>query len=339
MSYNIFSKATSVIAISSLALALFGGVVNTYAAGVTIATTPSTSAVATSGTVTLAYTAPANLPASSTIVVTRDSGYGATATSTVANVTVNGAAPSSVSSAVSGSNVVSTITTSAVITAGTVTVALGGFTSPSTAGNYAFLLRDSSNNFGGAFQYVGQANVVNVKAFVPISLSFVIRNAADTVNTNICDLGDQSTTAHTECAYRLKVATNAKNGYSISYFASGEMTDGTYNIAQASVGAAGSLIDDSTANTEKYGVTIAKGSVSGAGGVTSVPIAFDAGVTNAVQYNNTTATQIFNATKSNSPTATDLARTVKVTHKMNISSDTPSGAYTANYTYTVAPSF
>jgi trimeric autotransporter adhesin len=309
--------------------------VNTAAAGVTSTVSPSTSAVSTSGTVTLAYTTASSIPSGSSFVVSYDALYTGTA-----SVTIDGTATATLTPTTSGGRTTLNMTSGSAVSAGSVAIVISGLTSPTTAGNYSWSMRDTTN-FSTVLQYVGQANVVNVRAFVPVTMSFAIRNSADTANTNVCELGDQSLSAYSLCDYRLRVATNAKNGYSISYQASGDLTDGTYNVSNAAVGATGNLIDNSTAGTEKYGVTIDKGSVTAVGGVTSLPVAFDAGATNAVRYNDTASTVIMSSTKGNAPnpSSADTINTVKVTHKMNIDAVTPSGFYTADYTYTVTPSF
>jgi hypothetical protein len=170
-------------------------------------------------------------------------------------------------------------------------------------------------------------------------LSFSIRNSADTANVNSCDMGTASTTAVSSCSYRLKVATNAINGYTISMRASGVLSNGSYAINSAAAGTGGgggSDISNATAGTENYGVLIAKGSATG--GSTTLTAAFNAG-SNEVKYDTTTVSPIIVSSGANSPGATDTTNTALITHFFNISGSTPPGNYTQSITYTVAPSF
>jgi hypothetical protein len=138
----------------------------------------------------------------------------------------------------------------------------------------------------------------------------------------------------------LKVSSNAKSGYTVSYQASGGLSDGSNTMNNAAVGSAGTGGTNIVAGTETYGVRITPGSITGASGIISTSAAFNAGATNSVQYNNTTPTVILTATKPNSPTASgDTTNTSLITHNLGITSNTESGNYSQTITYTVAPSF
>jgi hypothetical protein len=261
-----------------------------------------------------------------------------TGTLSTANTTVNTVAPSALTNSVGASTTTTTITLANSVTSGaTLTVAMSPLTTPVTAGNYAFTFTSSIGDLGGNFQYVGQANVVNVTASVPVSLSFVIRDSGDTANTNVCDLGTASTASISSCSYRLKIATNAKNGYLVSFLTSGALTDGSYNVTDAAAGAAGTT---PAAGTENYGVNITAGSITGSGGTMTLATAFGTSVGNIVRYNTASNTTILTANKPNSPAASaDTTNTSLVTHKLAISSTTPAGNYTQSVTYFVSPSF
>lgn len=345
MSRKFFNKSR-VLVVSALAVGalVIGGTYFAYnsqgdnlakASGVTPTITPSVVAVSTAGSISVAYTTTATLPIGATIRLTYPNGY--TGTLSTANTTVNTVAPTSLTNAVGASTTTSTITLANSISSGsTVTIATTALTTPATAGNYAFTFVSSTNDLGGNFQYVGSANVVNVTASVPISLSFNIRDTADTTNTNVCDLGTASVSSISSCAYRLKVATNAKNGYQISFTTSGPLTDGTYNVADAVAGSTGST---PAAGTELYGVNITPGSITGAGGTMTLASAFQASVGNIIRYNPGSQTVILTANKPNSPTATDTTNTSLVTHRLAIGTNTPAGNYTQTVTYFVSPSF
>jgi hypothetical protein len=187
---------------------------------------------------------------------------------------------------------------------------------------------------------VGVTAVVGAESQSSSFLSFSIRNSADTANVNTCDMGTASTTAVSSCSYRLKVSTNAVNGYTISMKASGVLTNGSYAVNSAAAGSGGTGgtdVSNATAGTENYGVFIAKGSATG--GTTALTSIFNAGATNQVKYDYTSVSSLLTSSGSNSPGATDTTNTPLVSHFFNISGGTPPGNYTQSITYTVAPSF
>ena len=306
------------------------------AAGVTPTITPQVANVSTAGSISFAYTTTSTMAIGSRIFLTFPNTY--TGTLSTANTTVNTVAPSTLTNSVGASTTTATITLANSVTSGSVlTVAMSSLTTPATAGNYTFVFTSSVGDLGGNFQYVGQANVVNVTASVPVSLSFVIRDSGDTTNTNVCDLGTASTLSISSCSYRLKIATNAKNGYLVSFLNSGAFTDGSYNATDAAVGAAGTT---PVAGTENYGVNITPGSITGSGGTMTLATAFGTVAGNIVKYNTTTNTTILTANKPNSPAASaDTTNTALVTHRLAVSSSTPAGNYTQSVTYFVSPSF
>jgi hypothetical protein len=181
---------------------------------------------------------------------------------------------------------------------------------------------------------------VTVRARVPLQLAFVIRNTGDTANTNICDMGDLTTSAIGNCEYRLKVTTNAKTGYTINVATSGNFTNGTDTFANAAAGAGGTGGTLQVIGTERYGVKVTKGAITGAGGTTTLAAVYDAGATNNVSYVNTSSVTLITANKPNNPLASaDTTNTTLVRHEGEISTNTPAGLYTQTVTYTIAPSF
>ena len=322
---------TSVLLVAMFAMS-FASTVSSFAAGQTVTVTPSTTTVSTAVSTTLAMPTSAIIPIGGTIQTSyKTTTYTGTPTMTVAGAT------GTTDSVVSGANTIVTFTvTTAPIAIGTINITIAGLTTTATATNSAWEVYTSAGDYGAAFQYIGQANVVNVRARVPLLLSFVIRNAADTANTNICDMGDLSLTAIGFCEYRLKVATNAKSGYTINVNTSGNFTNGSDVFANALAGATGTNI---VAGTETYGALITKGAITGATGTTTLATAYNAGATNFVNYANTTAAALITANKPNAPAVTDLVNTSLVRHEAAINANTPAGLYTQTVTYTVAPSF
>ena len=135
---------------------------------------------------------------------------------------------------------------------------------------------------------------------------------------------------------RLKVTTNASNGYSIASRTSGSLiNDDAIPIPNANVGPVGNAI---TVGTPRYGVIITPGSITGAG-TNTLSSTFGAGA-NVVQYNHATTLTLLTSTGVNGPAASgDTANTVLVTHYLNISGNTEAGNYTQSSTYTIIPNF
>ena len=321
---------------------------NVNAAGVALTLTPSTQAVSTTANIALTFTPATALVNNSTVLVSYPSTYTATpAALTTADILVTKTGDPNftlaIESGFTSTGFTMTLTTTGSLnTPSAVVVTIGGtgvnkLQSPAAASNNAFTISTSTGDFGGALQYVGQANVVQVRARINPSLSFVIRNSTDTANTNICDFGTVDTSAVYTCAYRLKVGTNAANGYTVAVANSGNLTDGTNNIANAAVGSGGSGGTAVSAGVENYGVNITPGTITGAGGSVSVASGYNAGATNAVNYFNTTSTTVLTANKSNNPTA--IGNTSLVTEQLGVNAATPAGIFTKTETYTVTYNF
>jgi hypothetical protein len=212
-------------------------------------------------------------------------------------------------------------------------------TTTATSDNYAISLTTPYET-GSFFFYVGDENIVQVRALVESSLAFTIRNAADTANQgnvagglvgpNLCDLGTLTTTAVNTCDYRLKVSTNA-NSYTVSLLADGTLRSGARNIDD--------ITEDSTnvtLGTEGYGITVA-GGASTEDGVT---------VTEAGTFSdddspvpNIGALSLITVDGPNSPAATDTTNTTLVTHRAAIDAATAAGLYTQLVTYTVSATY
>ena len=323
------NKFAAIIAAVGLLSAGLSSTQNTHAAGVVLTVTPSASAVSTAGTITLAFPALA-VPAAGTIQVVRNIGYTGTAAYALSSGTIS-TTGAVVSSATENSQ---SLTVGTATTAGTLTITVTGLTSPAAAGNYAWKIYTSAGDYGANFQYVGQANVVLVRARVPLQLAFAIRDTTDTTNTNICDMGDLTVSAVGFCEYRLKVTTNAQSGYTINVLTSGNLTNGTSNFANAAVGTAGTA---QVAGTELYGAKVTPGAITGAAGTVFVPPVYNS--TNDVTYVNTTVATLLTANKPNNPAATDLVNTTLIRHEASINGSTSAGLYTQTVTYTIAPSF
>ena len=229
--------------------------------------------------------------------------------------------------------------------AGTLTLAVasGQLRTSNTADNYAMGILTSVDAGAGLF-YVGDENDVFVTGSVEATLSFVIRNSADTadqanvnggtVGPNLCQLSPNpmTTTNLSTCAYRLKVATNADSGYTVNYQASGGFTNGNHVMNNASTSG-----ENVTAGTEDYGVVLTQGSATG--GTVTRGTNFTGTATDTFYFAATTATAVYSSNGPNAPAATDTTNTALITHEAAIQADTPAGVYTQTVTYTVAPQF
>lgn len=334
---NVITKRL-LTAMTALIFTISLGAINSIpssAQGATITLSPSTVAVSTATTVTLSLTTTAAVPVGGTIQVARPtSGYTGTG-----SLAVSAGAIGATTNTTSGTDTLHTATVSTQIPAGALTITVSGLTSAATAGNYSFRVFTSAGNYGGAFQYVGQANVVTVRARVTASLAFVIRNSADTADSNTCDMGDLTVSTVGTCSYRLKVTTNARSGYSVNVQTSGNFSNGSDTFANAAAGTGGTGGTNITAGTETYGALITPGSITGSGGSVSLASAYNAGATNDVSYVNTSSATLLTANKPNNPATTDTTNTTLVRHDAATSGSTPAGLYTQTVTYTVSPSF
>lgn len=170
------------------------------------------------------------------------------------------------------------------------------------------------------------------------NLALTLRNAADTAAfSRLCDFGDVLATTTYSCQYRLKVTTSARSGYSIQSNTSGGLADTGLPLNNAAVGSGGSGGTPVVAGSEVYGVTITGGTCTN--GTLTIPAAFNAGATNAVRFNHTTATTIASCSGPNVPAGTDLTNTVLVNHRLSIAGDTPAGIYTQSVTWTLVPNY
>ena len=309
--------------------------INTLAAGVNVTVSPSITTVSNATSVVLGLTTTAAIPTAGLIEVV----YPTAAYTGTPAIGVSAGTVGATTTTISGSDTIASVTVATTVPAGANVFTVTGLSTSATAGNNLFTVYTSAGDFGANFQYVGNANQVTVRAVVPVSLSFVIRNAADTANTNVCDMGNLSVTAIGSCSYRLKVSTNAQNGYTVSTVTTGGFTNGSAIFPSANPGNAGTGGTAQSAGTHLYGAVINKGSITAPGGTTALNSVFDAGVTNNVEYDYTTVADLVTANKPNNPTATDIVNTSLVTHQAAVNTSTAAGIYTQKVTYTVTPSF
>lgn len=229
----------------------------------------------------------------------------------------------------------------------TISVAAGNLESSATAGNYQQSIY-TSHDSGAFLYYVGNGNDVVIRGRVENTLAFVIRDAADTadqanvdglaVGPNLCQLtpDPMATTTVSTCDYRLKVTTNAQNGYAVSYASSANnFTNGTHVMTNAAAGGV-----DVVAGTEAYGAVLAEGASSVVGSTVTRGATFTGTATDTFPVDATTASEMYSVSGSNSPAVSaDTTNTALVTHEAAIEAGTPAGIYTQTVTYTVTATF
>ncbi len=219
------------------------------------------------------------------------------------------------------------------------------FTFPATPDNYTIsFLSSNPVDFGSAILYANGGNLVTVTGTVPSQIDFAIRNGADTADTNTCALGTLSLASTSTCNYRLRIATNAANGFQAQIKAnqdfgtgSATMTNVVNDGAQPAVG------------TEAYGLSLIVGATEGGRNTSTLlftepvvennPAGFTFGtdpspVPTSSAQNFISYGAAFQAGAAPSPTTTSL-----VEHAASITAGTAAGLYSQVVTYTVTGSF
>jgi hypothetical protein len=219
-------------------------------------------------------------------------------------------------------------------------IIISGLTTPVNANNYTWMVSAPEGEGLAALQYIGNENQLNVIGRVDPTLTLAIRNAADTADqanvnsaasgTNLCNLGNLSDAGVQTCSYRLKVTTNAANGYTVNIQTDGDLAKGIDAINNITED-----VSDVMAGTEGYGIDLMPGSATGGGTVGGLGIFTD----NGSPLGSGTNTALYSSTSSNNPLPTDTVNTALVIHKAEASSATSAGTYTQLVTYTVSAGF
>ncbi len=167
-------------------------------------------------------------------------------------------------------------------------------------------------------------------------LSFAIRNSAETVDTNVCDLGVLTTASVSSCAYRLKIGSTAPGGFQVGVWADDQLNQSTIIID------IDDIIENSTAaaGIEGHGIAVASPVNSGGGTATTwteqsplddddtpIPVA-EANMDVIFSTNGTQEIDIFG---SGNTTGTTL-----ITHNAAISTATQTGSYDQIVTYSIS---
>lgn len=342
---EIYKRIGSIIALFGL-LSFVSPVV---AGGVTVTLTPN-SGSSTNPDVVVKWvrSSATTYVTGTTIVLTISPNLTTVVSSTAAlDIDSNGSADTDFTSSSTAAGV-TTITWTVVTTTNSVSTFYAtttDFLYPAGAQNYSVaLLTSNPVDFGAALFYANGGNQVTVSATVPASLDFSIRNPADTANTNVCALGTLSTSATSTCGYRLRIGTNAANGFTTQVQANQDLGSGSATLTNVN--------DDGSqpsAGTEAYGITYFVAAQTGGRNTTTgnfTNAAYEATSTgfgfstDPTPVPTTTAKNIltygaaFQTGLAPSTTSTSL-----VEHAASISAGTPAGAYSQVLTYTVTGSF
>jgi hypothetical protein len=183
--------------------------------------------------------------------------------------------------------------------------------------------------------YTADDNDVLVTATVAPNLSLIIRNTADTADTNVCDLGELSSASVSTCDYRVAVGTNATGGLQLQITSDGDLdtagVDTIDAVAEDSVVAAGS---------EEYGIAVTAATAGGeTGGAFTNPIAEDGDFNDDDTPIPTSATNFLSYASAFQYTPLTLTTSSLVTHRASIDAATMAGSYDQVVTYTITATF
>lgn len=344
-------KFLSRISLLALMMNSFAGIQPVGASGVVVTLSPSSSSTSPQA-VTTTWVRPTatSYATGTTITLSIATQSAATTTYSVSSTSAfdldqNGLNDTTFTSTSSDSQVNITFTVATATAVSTTFAIPVTFTFGTTSTNYSFAVFTSNPvDFGAALFYANGGNQVNVTANVPATLSFVIRNAADTADTNTCALGTLNTASVSTCSYRLRIATNAASGFTSTIVANQDFGSGSATMTN---------IGDNTAfaaGTESYGIQTLTGATEGgrasSTGMFTEPV---------VEASSTGFT--FSADSSPVPTSTPLTfvsysngsfstgaspsttSTSLVTHAAAISGGTAAGNYSQTVTYTVTATY
>ncbi len=211
---------------------------------------------------------------------------------------------------------------------------------PTTGGTYSIAV---TGTFGGTgILYVpitstADDDQVTVSADVPGTVTFAIRNSAETLDTNACALGTLSTSSVATCQYRIKVGTSTAAGFQVGLWADDQLNQATPTID----------IDDIVENNtvasgvEGYGITSAPPTNAGASGSATTwaeQVPFDDDDTPIpVGEGNMDVIFASNGTQDVDMGGTgDTDGTALITHRVGISTATLAGSYDQLVTYVVS---
>ena len=201
----------------------------------------------------------------------------------------------------------------------------------------AILTNGADSDFGATMFYVNGGNDVTVTGLVTATLAFSITDPADqntALTNNTCALGTLTQAAVSDCSYRLKVETNATNGFDATIQAATDLGSGAATLTN--------IAEDGTvtAGIEGYGMQFAPATAGGRNAGTGAydqPAVAQGDFTDDDTPVPTSPTSLVSYDDGFRVAA--LADTSLVTHVAAISGGTPAGYYTQEVTYRVTGNF
>jgi hypothetical protein len=193
-------------------------------------------------------------------------------------------------------------------------------------------------DYGAVEYYFNGANTISVSASVQPTLEFAIVSSTDIgYEQHTCHMGTLNLTNVGTCDYRLRVSTNAANGFQITIGTNQQLGSGYATLTD--------ITEDSgvvTAGSESYGIAITGATIGGNNGSgnhnqaitengdftdndTPVPLT-SVGAQNIISY-------------SNSFLGTSTQSTTLVEHRAAIDAATVVGSYQQTVTYQITPTF
>lgn len=233
-----------------------------------------------------------------------------------------------------------------------VIIAASELSTDSAAGNVSVAVATGTGDFGAFMYYIGDANDVSVTAIVPPTLSFVLRNAADTADLSpgattgnrVCSLGilqlattPVPSTGVNGCQYRIRIATNATSGYAVNYLSDSADTSGGgfERLAKSTTVNIPNVSNDPLTSNNGYGARLTQVSAGHTRGAT-----FTGTAANYFPITASTSTAMYSSSGPLAPgAAPDTTNTSLIEHGARIAASQEVGNYAHVVTYTVTATF
>jgi hypothetical protein len=209
-----------------------------------------------------------------------------------------------------------------------------------TIGSYSVAIVSSTGDFGAALVHYDDNNDILVTATVGPTLSFNIRNLADSADTNTCDLGNVTTTTVVnlnatddgvgECGYSLAIGTNSASGFQATIDADAALNAGLFTMTDLADNAA------FVAGTESYGLA----NVTAPGAITeNTTVGFTFQTDSSPVPTIAPANFISAAAPFVYTAGVDATDVTTVMHGLTVGSATETGVYNQLVTYQVTANF
>jgi hypothetical protein len=200
----------------------------------------------------------------------------------------------------------------------------------------SILTSNADADYGATEFYVNGGNDVLVDASVQPTLEFAIVDSTNaTDETHECHLGTLDIGLVSDCDYRLRVSTNAQNGFQVQLASDKQLSTDSYATI-TDIGVSGTV----TAGVEGYGIAVVGASTGGHDGlgVYGEPITVDGSYATADNTVPQSATNFVSFGDAFQGTGA-LANSTLVTHRAAMDAGTLVGYYQHTVTYTVTATF